>query len=384
MAHNKKNKLANPFVYEGYKGAEYFCDRIEESEKIIKNLQNGVNTTLVSPRKIGKTGLIKHVFSQIKNSNKDAICIYVDIFHTQNQYEFVQALGNAIIQEKLLDSRSSMEKILGYFSHWRPVISFDTLTGSPSISVTLDRSNTEHTIESILGHLNNSNKEVFVAIDEFQTITDYPEKGTEALLRSHIQFMHNVHFIFSGSKKHLLYEMFGSPKRPFYHSTSFMDLHPLREDVYYDFAAKFFKEKKGDFSVEVFHYLYELFQGHTWYMQSVMNRLYQQEKQVENNQQVNEAIVSILDDKSSQYETLITFLTDNQFHVLKAIAKEGCVAQPQSNAFIQKYELPSASSIKKSLEVLTEKDLVYHDTKGYSVYDHFFEIWLKRLQVLSI
>ena len=156
----KSKKLANPFVYEGYKGEEYFCDRIEESQKLIGNLKNGLNTTLVSPRKMGKTGLIKHVFSQIKEADKDAVCIYVDIFHTQNQYEFVQALGSAIVQEKMLDSRNSAEKILGFFSHWRPVVSFDALTGSPSVSVAIDRSGTEHTIESIFSYLNNSGIEV--------------------------------------------------------------------------------------------------------------------------------------------------------------------------------------------------------------------------------
>lgn len=384
MAKDKSKRLANPFVYEGYKGAEYFCDRVEESQKLITNLQNGMNTTLVSPRKIGKTGLIKHVFGQIKEADKDAVCIYVDIFHTQNQYEFVQALGNAIIQEKMLDSRNSVDKILGLFSHWRPVVSFDALTGSPSVSVAIDHSGTEHTIESIFNYLNNSDKEVYVAIDEFQTIADYPEKGTEALLRGHIQFLQNVHFIFSGSKQHLLYEMFGSPKRPFYQSTSLMTLEPLQEDVYYKFASNFFNDSKGCFSADVFHYLYNLFHGHTWYMQSVLNRLYQLEKHVENNQQANEAISTILEDKASQYETLITFLTDNQFKILKAISNEGIVVQPQSQSFIQKYELPSASSIKKSLEVLIDKDLVYHDTNGYAIYDHFFEIWLRRLHTYNI
>ena len=78
------------------------------------------------------------------------------------------------------------------------------MTGSPTVSVSMERSKSEYTIESIFQYLKNSNKEIFFAIDEFQTIADYPEKGTEALLRSHIQFMHNVHFIFSGSKLHMI------------------------------------------------------------------------------------------------------------------------------------------------------------------------------------
>ena len=95
----KTNYLRNPFIYEGYESPEYFCDRMEDTEKLIENLKNGRNTTLLSPRKIGKTGLIKHAFYQILQQNKDAVCIYVDVFYTQNQYDFVQALGKAIIEE---------------------------------------------------------------------------------------------------------------------------------------------------------------------------------------------------------------------------------------------------------------------------------------------
>ncbi len=378
MAKKSTFKPRNPFIYEGYEGPDYFCDRAEETDELIANLQNGRNTTLVSPRKIGKTGLIHHAFNRIKQQDKDAVCIYIDIFHTQNQYDFVQTLGKAIVEERLLDTRTPMSKVLSYFSHWRPTISPDPVTGAPTVSVAIERSNTEYTVKSIFEYLKQSGKEVYVAIDEFQTITDYPEQGTEALLRSYIQFIHNVHFIFSGSKQHLMYEMFGSPKRPFYQSTAMMTLLPLHEEVYYDFASQWFEAKKGSLSREVFQQLYSLFDGYTWYLQSVLNRLYETERHVADYQQVREAILSILNDKASQYEMVMTFLTDNQRNLLKAIAKDSLVPQLQANDFIRKHDLPSASSIKKALTVLQDKDLVYQTPKGYIVYDRFLDFWLKR------
>ena len=379
MAKKTTSKLRNPFVYEGYEGDDYFCDRTEETEELISNLRNGRNTTLVSPRKIGKTGLVLHAFGRIKQESKDAVCIYTDIFHTQNQYEFVQTLGRAIVQEKLLDARSSWEKVLSLFSGWRPTISFDPMTGSPTVTLNIEQTQTEHTLKGIFDFLQRSGKEVFVAIDEFQTITDYPEKGTEALLRSHIQFIPNVRFIFSGSKQHLMYEMFGSPKRPFYQSTAMMTLEPLHEEIYFDFARRFFLAKKGSIDESVFRQLYDQFDGYTWYMQSVLNRLYEYEKDVKDFQQVRESILSILKDKSSQYEMLMTFLTDNQRNLLIAIARDNIVPQPQSNDFIQKHGLPSASSIKKALDMLKEKDLVYSTAEGCIVYDRFLDLWLKRV-----
>ena len=375
----KRKKLNNPFVYEGYESPEYFCDRTEETEKVISHLQNGRNLTLVSPRKIGKTGLIKHAFYRIKQENKDAICIYTDIFHTQNLHDLAQTLGKAIIQERLLDKQYPTNKVLQFFSMWRPTISFDPVTGSPTVSVSMERSKSEYTIESIFQYLKNSNKEIFFAIDEFQTIADYPEKGTEALLRSHIQFMHNVHFIFSGSKLHMMYEMFGSPKRPFYQSTAMMSLEPLHKEIYYDFAARFFTDKRGELSEQVFYRLYEQFGGYTWYIHMVLNRLYENGNRVTNEQQVRESLHRILIDKGDQYETLMTYLSGNQRLLVKAIADEGIVAQPQSNDFIQKHELPSASSVKKALSSLMEKDVVYRTADGYIIYDRFFDLWLKRL-----
>ena len=378
MAKKMEKYPLNPFIISGYEGPDYFCDRTEETENIVSRLTNGINVTLVSPRKIGKTGLIKHAFHRIKELNKDAICIYIDIFHTQNQHDFIQTLGRAVVQEKILDRRNPVKKIFSTFSNWRPTLSFDPMTGAPVVSVNIDHSTTEHTIEGVFSYLNSGNKEVFIAIDEFQTITDYPEKGTEAFLRSHIQFMSNVHFIFSGSKQHLMYEIFGSPKRPFYQSTSMLHLEPLHEEIYYDFAARFFLAKKGSISPTVFSQFYKMFDGHTWYMQSVLNRLYEREKHVTDFQQVNDAILSILAEKAPQYESLMVFLTTNQFNVLKAIAQEGVVAQPQSNAFIQKYELASASSNKKVFDVLTEKELIYRTSQGYIIYDRFLALWLKR------
>ena len=333
---------------------------------------------MISPRKIGKTGLIRHTLNQIKQQNKDAVCIYVDIFHTCNLHDFIQALGRAIIEEKLSVSRGALDKVLKFFSLWRPTVSLDPVTGAPTISVTFERSDTEYTLKSIFEYLKNSGREVFIAIDEFQTIADYPEQGTEALLRSYIQFIHNAHFVFSGSKLHLMAEMFASPKRPFYQSTDTISLEPLHEEIYYDFASRFFKAKKGSIATDVFHQLYEQFDGYTWYMQSVLNRLYESEMHVTDYQQVRDTILGIITDKSSQYETLMNFLTSNQLQLLKAIALEGRVAQPQAHEFLQKYELPSASSIKKSLDVLKEKELVYKSQDGLMVYDRFLDLWLKR------
>lgn len=379
MARTKKKKLENPFIYQGYESPIYFCDRTEETENILSALRNGRNITLISPRKIGKTGLINHAFYRVMEQESDIICIYIDIFSTNNLQEFVETISKAVIEDALNREKSFMMKVLDFFKGLRPTITPDLLTGMPTVSVNVVPVQAEYTLKSLFTHLESLNKRVYLAIDEFQQIMEYPEKGTEALLRSYIQFMHNVRFIFSGSKKHLMVEMFCSPQRPFYQSTQLMELNPLHEEIYYDFANKFFEAKKGSLNKEVFHSLYQRFDGYTWYIQAVLHRLYEQEKHVNIESQLSDAILFQINTLSSHYQTLTTFLTDNQFSLLKAIAQAGTVSQPQSMDFIQRYSLPNASSVKSALDVLMDKDLVYRTTEGYIVYDRFMGLWLSRI-----
>ena len=371
--------LTNPFIYQGYESPKYFCDREVETKTLLSHLKNGRNVTLISLRRIGKTGLIKNTFYHLKEQEKDATCLYIDIFATKNLHDFVELLGVMVINEIVRKNASFIEKTISFFSALRPVLSMDPLTGEPSVSITVEPSKEDITIQSIFNYLNDSEQEVYIAIDEFQQIAEYPEKGTEALLRSYIQFAQHVHFIFSGSKFHLMAEIFGSPKHPFYQSTEMMGLKPLDSDVYYDFCLQFFKEKGGNIEKEIFEYLYNMFEGHTWYIQCIMNRLYEANTNVESTEQVNAAILSILAGREPQFESLSQFFTDNQFSLLKAIAKEGIVAQPTAGRFIKSHNLSGASSTKAALKVLEDKELVYRKPEGYIIYDRFMDLWLKRL-----
>ena len=371
--------LTNPFIYQGYESPKYFCDREVETKTLLSHLKNGRNVTLISPRRIGKTGLIKNTFYHLKEQEKDATCLYIDIFATKNLHDFVELLGVMVINEIVRKNASFIEKTISVFSALRPVLSMDPLTGEPSVSITVEPSKEDITIQSIFNYLNDSEQEVYIAIDEFQQIAEYPEKGTEALLRSYIQFAQHVHFIFSGSKFHLMAEIFGSPKHPFYQSTEMMGLKPLDSDVYYDFCLQFFKEKGGNIEKDIFVYLYNMFEGHTWYIQCIMNRLYEANTNVESTEQVNAAILSILAGREPQFESLSQFFTDNQFSLLKAIAKEGIVAQPTAGRFIKSHNLSGASSTKAALKVLEDKELVYRKPEGYIIYDRFMDLWLKRL-----
>ena len=377
MAKKKGVQLRNPFVNQGYVSPDYFCDRKKEAELMLNHFDNGRNITLISPRRIGKTGLIKHLFYLIERQNKRAICLYIDIFATKNLQDFTEMFGAAVISALAKKEKSFMQKAASLLGSLRPVFSSDPFTGMPKMSITVDPSRSQLTIKQIFDLLAGTRHDIYIAIDEFQQIANYPETGTEALLRSHIQFANGVHFIFAGSRFHLMTEMFGSPQRPFFQSTEMMGLDPLDREVYYQFANQFFEKKRGSLDQVAFNYLYDCFEGHTWYIQSVLNRLYENCVHVKSINDVNREIVHLVESKSPQYESMAQFLSSNQFNLLKAIASEGIVDKPTGGKFIRHHNLTSASVVQSSLRGLLEKEIVYRTRRGYIIYDRFMSIWLK-------
>lgn len=378
MANKKSLKPKNPFVSQGYISPEYFCDRERETELMLSHFENGRNITLVSPRRIGKTGLIKNLFYHIEGQDKNAICLYLDIYATKNLQDFTEMFGSVVFNGFARKEKSFMQKAATLLGSLRPVFSTDPYTGMPKMMITVDPSRSQLTIQQIFDLLSQSRREIYIAIDEFQQIANYPESGTEAMLRSHIQFATNVHFIFAGSKYRLMAEMFGSPQRPFFQSTEMMDLQPLDKDVYYAFASRFFEKKRGSLDRDTFMELYDRFEGHTWYIQSVLNRLYDSCLHVRGIKEVNRETVNLVESRSPQYESLAQFLSSNQFNLLKAIAIEGIVKEPTGARFIREHNMASASIVQSALRALVEKEIVYRTPRGYIVYDRFMSIWLAR------
>ena len=371
--------MNNPFLIVGYQGPEYFCDREKETEVILSALHNGRNITLVSPRRMGKTGLIKNVFYTLQEKEKNAKCFYLDIFSTQNLREFVALLGREILGKLDSLSQSTLKTLLSFFKSCRPVITMDELSGIPSVSLDIVPSKEEETLKEIFDYLRQSGRECYLAIDEFQQIMEYPEKGVEGLLRSYIQFLPNVHFIFSGSKKHLMEYIFFSIKRPFYQSTPKLFLDKISKEVYFSFAHSFFEKEGKELPEEIFDKVYTWVDGHTWYVQYLLNRLFALPEKTLSPELLDSLMMEILQEEEYTYQTYFQLLTFNQTQLLKAIAKEGIVREVNAAAFIKKYDLKAVSSVNTSLRILIDKEFILRQPDGYIVYDRFMSIWLSRI-----
>ncbi len=374
-----KNNILNPFLVSGYHSPKYFCDREEEAEKIISALNNDRNLSLISPRRIGKTGLIHHVFHLLREKDRNIRCFYIDIFPTQSLSDFVSLFAKTVLGELDSPIESSIKKVFSFFKSLRPSLTYDQITGEPRISFELEPNKEEAGLKEIFEYLEASGRKCYIAIDEFQQITEYPEKGVEALLRSYIQFLTNVKFVFSGSKKHIMDVIFSSANRPFYQSTQKIGLRVIDRERYYEFAQEHFNQASKSIDKEAFDYIYDELLGHTWYVQSILNHLYSKDKTNYDLEDVNHIINSIIEEEDTTYKTYCEMITKGQLKLLVAIAKERNISSPYESEFINKYELSAPSSVRSALNSLIDKTLVLKEDDGnHIVYDRFFSIWLRR------
>ena len=358
-----------------------FCDREKESNKLIHSLVNGNNVVLISPRRMGKTGLIHHCYDD-ERIRDDYFTFFVDILHTSNLREFTYNLGRSIYKELVPRGKRLAKGFIQALKSLSGTISIDTLNGSPSFGVELgDIANAELTLEEIFDYLERANKPCIMAIDEFQQIMHYPEKNVEALLRGRIQQMQNCNFVFAGSERSIMTQMFNSSARPFYQSADTLELNEIPFDIYSAFASKLFQERRKNVEEEVIRYVYELFRGHTFYMQKVFNESFALTGTggICRHDTVLEAIDRILNDKETTYMEILSALSEKQKPLLYAIAAEGMASHVTSLAFAKKHNLESASSIQSAIRQLLNQNLITEVHKEYSLADKFFALWINRI-----
>lgn len=370
----------NPFVVTGYYSSEFFCGRESEKKQLISNLKNNLNTTLFAKRRLGKTGLIKHIFQTLANSK--TVCIYVDISSTNNLNEFINEIATAVYRS-FPEEKTIGKKIISAIKLLRPIISFDELTGNPVVSIEPGQGKkSENNLHQIFSFLDQQGIKIVFALDEFQQILSYPEKNIEAILRSQIQHLKNIHFIFSGSNQLMMHEIFNQAKRPFYASCSNLQLGLIHEKDYADFITAHFKKNRQTLLKEGLSFILEFTLQHTFYTQYLCNYIYSKKYEKIDLMKAQESaadVLKIFEPIFFQYRNL---LTEAQWKLLRAIAHEEKAIKIHSREFIRKYDLGTSSMVTRGIQSLLEKEIIYQELNTektyYEVYDKFLMRWLQR------
>lgn len=373
-------KIKNPFIISGYVSPEYFCDRETETTELTGALLNRRNTVIVSPRRMGKTGLIEHCFQQ-KEIQKEYYTFFVDIYATGTLKELVFILGKHIFNTLKPKGKKFVEQFFSTISSLRPAFKLDTMTGQPVFDIGIgDIRQPLLSLEEIFAYLESADKPCIVAIDEFQQITKYPESNVEAVLRTHIQKCKNTTFVFSGSQRHMMQNIFFSASRPFYQSASFLNLNPIALKHYRKFVHKHFKKGGKKIADECIARIYNLLEGHTWYMQTLLNRIYEQSDSRDEISlaEAEQILYMTVESGKTIYQSMVSMLSERQKEVLFAIAKEGKASEITSSDFIKKHGLYSPSSVQSAVRQLLEREFITKEGAEYQVYDRFFGLWLSK------
>ena len=371
----------NPFIVTGKIAPEYFCDRVAESDRLIKSITNGNNLVIMSPRRMGKTGLIQFCYDKPEIS-RDYYTFFIDILHTSSLREFTYLLGKEIYERLLPRSRRMAKLFVQTLKSISGKFGFDPVFNLPTFSIELgDIERPEYTLEEIFQYLDHADKRCVVAIDEFQQIAKYPEKNIEALLRTHIQKQGNSNFIFAGSERHMMQEMFSSAARPFYHSADMLELKAIAPEIYIPFVVNHFKKCRRHIEAANVEKVYNLFKGHTYYIQKTFNEAFADtpeggECTIET---IRDAIDEMIASNDTIFREILSNIPEKQKTLLYAIAREGEAERITSADFIKRHSLTSASSVQSATKKLLEKDLITEINKVFSVTDKLFAMWINKI-----
>lgn len=375
--------MDNPFIIKSYESKDLFCDREEELQLMLRNCINGTDMTLISQRRVGKTGLVLRLFDELHDVRPDIHTIYFDIFASRNIDDFIKLMAEATMKQ--FPSKTSMgEKLLTFIKSLRPQLSFDTITGEPQLQIAYQTAHEkEFTLKGLFDFLDSQNEKIVIAIDEFQQIRDYPEQNMEALLRTYIQQAHNLSFVFCGSKKHMMADIFANEKKPFYNSTIFVTLDKISEESYSTFIRRLFNERHRSITDEALQFILDWTRRHTYYTQQLCHTVYANESESITIDDVKIACEELMKQGEAVYLQYRQMLTDKQWSFLIAVAKEGSVQQITASAFLKDHKIGTPSVSRRLAEALCEKGLLNDNVtlEGtiYSLNDVFLSHWMERL-----
>ena len=287
-------------------------------------------------------------------------------------------LSREIIRKSKTTGERVLESFVDVVKSLRPGVKMDPVTGQLVFDLSLGEiSHPLESIEEIFEYLEASPQPCIVAIDEFQQIADYPEKNTLALLRTYVQRCRNTSFIFAGSKRRMMEKLFNSPSEPFYQSCVPLYLEAIDKDAYFRFAEKHFQNAGRSLTEECFDELYRTFDGHTWYVQRILNEMYASNEAVLTPVQYHEALDYVIKLGEKAFEEQFRTYSNSHKQLLIAIAKEGKAAAITSMAFVRRHALKSPSTVQSSARQLYDAEVITREDDSYYISNRLFSMWIR-------
>jgi len=371
--------LTNPFKFGDPVEGEYYLPRPDLAQTITQFLANRIHVVLIGPRRIGKTSFVLNLLQDLERQS--AICLFVDIFNMTSHRDFLQQILRALESKKSL--WTSFKQWMGLMTTLRPKISaeYDPNSGQSSFGFTMDsfsERDVKESIQDVLAGLSKLGPKVVLVIDEFQKISEIGDHGwLEATLRTHMQQLRNTSFLFTGSRKSIIYDMLNNQARPLYRSCQLIEFPSFGEE-FTDWVLDRFSRVEIDCERSAVQLLRKLVQDTPNYVQMVCFHLVAQGMRHIAKEEVETTLLTVVRQNAYAYQTLLNSLTLTQQRALRLAAKEG--KQIFHKQLLAKYEIASGAALASAVKALKEKSILDEEgtSRGAVVFDDpLFAMWLR-------
>ena len=375
--------MNNPFVFGKIVDKENFCNRKEEIQYLLRNIENGFSTWLFAPRRYGKSSLIKETFKKTPSNIKT---IYFDLYNVQSIDDFSRKYSNTIAKE-LFNWKDDVKKIskqLGkYLLKLQPQLNFD-LNANPSISFTNNEIVDQIEVEEVLSLpqklAEEKNTKICIAFDEFQEVSRI-DKFLINWMRSVFQNQKNISYVFLGSKQSLMQNIFSSINSPFYEYALKMDIKPIERRELFKFIEKKFAEQKLNINDKTINDILNYSNCHPHFTQYFASVVFDEIRNGnnENNKDFRTKwMEKIINGQSVVFQNIYDQLNNNQRKILLTLSHS--TLELFSNATRKEYNLPTSSTLSTNIKSLIQKDLIYKENNIYKLSNPIFNNWLKTLK----
>ena len=372
--------MERPFVYGYLAEKENFIDR-EDDRRTLKNfLGHGINVMLISPRRWGKSSLVKRTMTELMAEDQMVKVCFVDAFRVHSESEFYNAYASAVVSALESNLQKGVELLKKYIQTLTPSI---TLKSGPLNAIEVDLGynplprSAEEVLEMPERIARERNLHVIVCIDEFQQLANLPGwKSMEGLMRSVWQHHQNVNYCLYGSKRHMMMDIFSNAKNPFYHFGQVLYLKKIDKKYWKPYIVSQFEKTGKSISASLADRICELVDCHSWYVQQLSFFTWSATDDTVTDDIVTNALQLLLDTNEPVFEADVEALASSQVAMLQAIANgEEHLSSRQT---VMRYELGGAQTIAKNKRMLVEKDFVEKQGNAFRFVDPLFAIWFKR------
>lgn len=366
------------FIYGKAVEGENFTDRVKETKRLKLDFENGINVILISPRRMGKSSIIKKVKAEI--SNPQIRVVYMDIYDCRSEYDFYNRFASVLMKQTATKSEQIVGNIKRFLTRLTPKISFSPEPLSEmslSLGITPQNYQPEEILQLPELIAQEQGVQLVVCIDEFQQIGEFADSiSVQKRLRSVWQHQHSVSYCLFGSKKHLMTTLFQSRKMPFYQFGEMMYLDKIPTADWVAFIQSRFESQGKRISAELAQRICETVDNYSSYVQQLAWNVLAETESETTEQDFNNGIQALLAQCSGLFEQQIKGLSSYQLNFIRAIC-DGIHSDFGSKAVMDEYDLGSKSNISRIKTALLNRELITEERDAIYLEDPVFRMWFK-------